>query len=66
MAYSGLQEFISLLESKGELKRISTEVNPILEITEIADRVMQKKGPALLFEHVKGSQWPLSYQCVWH
>jgi len=59
MAYSGLREFISFLESKGELARISVEVDPILEITEIADRVMKEGGPALLFEHVRGSAWPL-------
>ena len=59
MAYSGLQEFISFLELKGELVRISAEVDPILEITEIADRVMRRGGPALLFEHVRGSRWPL-------
>ncbi len=59
MAYSGLREFISFLDSKGELARISAEVDPILEITEIADRVMKEGGPALLFEHVRGSAWPL-------
>lgn len=59
MAYEGLQQFISFLESKGELIRISAEVDPILEITEIADRVMKQGGPALLFEKVRGSQWPL-------
>jgi len=47
------------LEAAGELKRIKTEVDPILEITEIADRIMASGGPALLFEKVKGSPWPL-------
>lgn len=59
MAYSGLQDYISYIESRGELKRISALVDPILEITEIADRIMKNKGPALLFEHVKGSKWPV-------
>ncbi len=59
MAFDSLQEFISALEAKGELKRIQVEVDPILEITEIADRVMRDGGPALLFEKVKGSEWPL-------
>lgn len=59
MAYSNLQEFVSLLETRGELRRIKAEVDPILEITEIADRVMREEGPALLFENVKGSKWPL-------
>ncbi len=59
MAYRGLQDFVALLESKGELTRITTEVDPILEIGEIADRVMRRGGPALLFERVRGSKWPL-------
>lgn len=59
MAYSGLQDYISYIESRGELKRISALVDPILEITEIADRIMKNQGPALLFEHVKGSKWPV-------
>ncbi|MCX7775522.1 MAG: menaquinone biosynthesis decarboxylase [Spirochaetaceae bacterium] len=59
MAYQGLQEFLARLEAAGELVRIRTEVDPILEITEIADRVMRKGGPALLFEKVRGSEWPL-------
>ncbi len=59
MAYKDLQDFMAVLEKEGELKRISTEVDPILEITEIADRVMRENGPALLFENVKGSEYPL-------
>ncbi|MCX7026500.1 MAG: menaquinone biosynthesis decarboxylase [Spirochaetes bacterium] len=59
MAYSGLREFISRIEASGELKRVSVEVDPVLEITEIADRIMREEGPALLFEKVKGSPWPL-------
>ncbi|MGA3020116.1 MAG: hypothetical protein ABSF62_23605, partial [Bryobacteraceae bacterium] len=38
MAYRDLREFIRALEEKGELKRIAIEVDPILEITEFADR----------------------------
>ena len=60
MAYRDLREFIDLLESKGELKRISYPVSPELEITEIASRLMHKGGPALLFENVKGSQMPVA------
>ncbi|MGI6453437.1 MAG: menaquinone biosynthesis decarboxylase [Syntrophomonadaceae bacterium] len=56
MAYKDLREFISVLEQKGELKRISARVDPELEITEITDRVTKAHGPALLFENVKGSQ----------
>lgn len=59
MAYSDLQEFVSLLDKKGELKRVKTEVDPILEITEITDRVSKAYGPALLFENVKGSKFPV-------
>ncbi|GHV90903.1 menaquinone biosynthesis decarboxylase [Spirochaetia bacterium] len=85
MAYTDLQDFISALEKAGELKRISAEVDPELEITEIASRVMTSGapapiqsflsandpqgrmasqepdagGPALLFEKVKGSAYPL-------
>lgn len=56
MAYKDLREFIKFLESEGELVRIKQEVDPILEITEIADRVSKNYGPALLFENVKGSK----------
>ncbi len=59
MSFNDLQSFLSELEQRGWLKRITVEVDPILEITEIADRVMKSNGPALLFEQVKGSQFPL-------
>lgn len=59
MAYDGLQHFISVLEQKKLLKRISAEVDGELEITEITDRVVKSGGPALLFERVKGSKFPL-------
>ncbi len=59
MAYKNLQEFITLLEKKGELKRIGAEVSPALEIAEICDRISKAHGPALLFEKVKGSQFPV-------
>nr|WP_302598463.1 menaquinone biosynthesis decarboxylase [uncultured Cellulosilyticum sp.] len=59
MAYKDLQSFISLLEKKCLLKRIQTEVSYELEITEIADRVSKAEGPALLFENVKGSPYPV-------
>ena len=54
MAYDDIREWIAALERAGELKRVRSEVDPILEITEIADRVMKKTGPALLFEKPKG------------
>ena len=59
MSFKDLREFISLLEQEGELKRITSEVDPNLEITEIADRCLRNGGPALLFENPKGSSVPL-------
>src|SRR5690606_20930939 len=59
MAFKDLRDFIALLEEKGELKRIKTEVDPYLEVTEICDRTLRAGGPALLFENPKGSTIPL-------
>src|SRR6266576_3161446 len=59
LAYRDLREFIARLEKEGELRRIAAEVDPVLEITEIADRVTRAGGPALLFERPKGSRVPL-------
>ncbi len=59
MAYSDLREFVDELEKKKELKRISVEVDPFLEITEFADRSVKNHGPALLFEKPKGSRVPV-------
>ncbi len=59
MAYTDLREFISALEKHGELKRIPFEVDPVLEITEFADRSVKRGGPALLFEKPKGSSVPV-------
>lgn len=58
MAYRDLRDFVKRLEKQGELRRISREVDPLLEITEITDRVVKRGGPALLFEHPKGSRVP--------
>src|SRR6187549_2875163 len=54
-----LRDWIALLQREGELVRISAEVDPHLEITEIVDRTVKSGGPALLFEHPKGSEHPL-------
>jgi 4-hydroxy-3-polyprenylbenzoate decarboxylase len=67
LAYDDLRDWIKALDRAGELKRIRTEVDPILEIAEIADRVSKSKvidkikdeqgivgGKALLFENIKG------------
>ena len=64
MAYEDLRDWIAALERAGELKTIRTEVDPVLEIAEITDRVsknvgagvspVQPGGPALLFKNIKG------------
>ena len=59
MKYNDLRDFINQLESRGLLKRISQEVDPALEMTEICDRTLRAGGPALLFENVKGSEFPV-------
>lgn len=55
MKYTDLRDFLSNLESQGELKRIQTPVSPYLEITEVSDRVLKQQGPALLFENPNSS-----------
>ncbi|PTB85494.1 4-hydroxy-3-polyprenylbenzoate decarboxylase [Pseudidiomarina aestuarii] len=59
MKYQDLRDFIALLEKRGELKRIQHEIDPYLEMTEIADRTLKADGPALLFENVKGHSIPV-------
>jgi 4-hydroxy-3-polyprenylbenzoate decarboxylase len=59
MKYTDLRDFIANLEQRGELKRISVAVDPVLEMTEICDRVLRAGGPALLFENPKGSRIPV-------
>ena len=61
MAYNDLRDWINTLQKAGELKRIDVEVDPNLEMAEIADRAAKMGrgtpkagGPALLFENVKG------------
>jgi 4-hydroxy-3-polyprenylbenzoate decarboxylase len=61
LAFADLRQWIAALDRAGELKRIQTEVDPILEIAEITDRVSKSAngGPALLFQNIKnhpGSQ----------
>ena len=59
MKYSDLREFLAFLEKRGELVRIAQEVDPNLEMTEISDRTLRAKGPALLFENPKGYSTPV-------
>jgi 4-hydroxy-3-polyprenylbenzoate decarboxylase len=57
--YTDLRDFIAALEQRGDLVRIQTEVDPHLEMTEIADRTLRAGGPALLFENPKGYNTPV-------
>jgi 4-hydroxy-3-polyprenylbenzoate decarboxylase len=59
MKYKDLRDFIRVLEEQGELKRITAEVDPCLEMTEICDRTLRGQGPALLFENPKGYDIPV-------
>lgn len=61
MAYKDLREFLQVLEKKGLLHRIKVEVDPVLEIAEITDRMCKSPngGKALFFEKVKGSNFPV-------
>ena len=59
MPAADLQTLVAELEERGWLRRIAAPVDPALEITEITQRVTQAGGPALLFEQVKGSDFPL-------
>ncbi len=60
MKFPALGEFVRYLESVGELHRVKAPVDPHLEITEIATRALKEQKPALLFENVKGSHFPLA------
>jgi len=59
MQYADLRDFIAQLEKLGELKRVAVEVDPVLEMTEICDRVLRAGGPALLFEKPRGHSMPV-------
>lgn len=59
MAYKNLREFLKILEEKKLLKHIKAEVDPVLEIAEINDRVVKAGGHALLFENPKNSEFPV-------
>lgn len=57
--YHDLRDFIQMLEARGQLKRITQPVSPVLEMTEIADRTLRAGGPALLFENPIGFDIPV-------
>jgi len=60
MSYRSLGEFLRALEQDGDLVRVMAPVSPRLEISEIADRAVKGGGPALLFENVQGSKFPVA------
>lgn len=60
MMFPDFRSFLNELERQGELRRVAVEVDPVLEVTEIATRVLRQGGPALLFERVRGSPFPLA------
>ena len=55
MPFQDLHDFIHHLERRRLLKRVRAEVDPVLEASEIAQRVVREGGPALLFERPKGA-----------
>ena len=59
MNFKDLREFIAFLEARGQLRRIAAPVSCELEISEIADRMVKRGGPALLFENVEGYSAPV-------
>ena len=60
MAFTDMQAFMRVLEARGLLKRVSVPVDPELEVTEIATRLVRDGGPAVLFENVQGASYPLA------
>jgi 4-hydroxy-3-polyprenylbenzoate decarboxylase len=62
VAYNDLRDYLNTIESKGLLHRIKVEVDPVLEISAITDRVSKASGggKALFFEKVKGSDYPVA------
>lgn len=59
MNFKDLRDFLDYLEQRGELKRITHPIDPHYEMTEISDRTLRAKGPALLFENPLGYDFPV-------
>jgi len=59
MVFNDIRDFLNKLDSDGLLKRVTVEVDPALEIAEIMDRLVKAGGPAVLFENVRGSRFPV-------
>ena len=59
LRYADLREFLQYLEGRDQLRRIDVSVSPVLEMTEISDRVLRQGGPALLFRNpeAEGRRW---------
>jgi 4-hydroxy-3-polyprenylbenzoate decarboxylase len=57
--YQDLRDFLQILEQQKELKHITFEIDPKLEMTEISDRVLKSQGPALLFQNPKNHVYPV-------
>src|SRR6266851_508895 len=57
--HRNLRSFLDLLRRENDLVTIDAEVDPYLEVAEIHRRVIEQGGPALLFERVKGSSFPV-------
>jgi 4-hydroxy-3-polyprenylbenzoate decarboxylase len=58
--YRDLRDFIERLKREKKIHVVRAEVDPRLEITEINDRLVKREGPAVLFEKVKGSSYPVA------
>jgi 4-hydroxy-3-polyprenylbenzoate decarboxylase len=63
MAYKNLQDFLRVLERKNLLHKVPTRVDSELEIAAITDRISKMHGPALYFEDVAGSPYPVVTNC---
>ena len=63
MGFLDMRQWMASLEQQGELRRIKAEVDWDREIGAITRRVLEKKGPALLFENIKGYNAPVAANC---
>src|ERR1700744_4170879 len=59
MKYKDLRDFTARLETLGEMRRITQPISPVLEMTELSDRVLRSGGPALLFQAPTGHTMPV-------
>ena len=59
MKYRDLREFVAALEKQGELRHVRATVSPVLEMTEICDRVLRQGGPAIVFDQPRGFDMPV-------